>query len=41
LASIAQIAGCDHKTGAAYRRGDGGEIPAIGGEFPTPAGEDE
>jgi hypothetical protein len=38
--AIAQIAGCDHKTVAAHRRDNGGEIPAITGEFPTPAGED-
>jgi hypothetical protein len=31
---IAEIANCDHKTVAAYRR-DRGEIPAIGGQSPT------
>ncbi|MGZ4526579.1 MAG: hypothetical protein ACXVX7_09020 [Mycobacterium sp.] len=31
---IGKIAGVDHKTVAAHRRGDGGEFPAIGGEFP-------
>jgi hypothetical protein len=39
--AIAQIAGCDHKTVAAYRHGSSGEIPAISGEFPTPAGEED
>ena len=32
--AIAQIASCDHKTVAAYRR-ERGEIPAISGESPT------
>ena len=31
---IAELAGCDHKTVAAYRR-DLGEIPASTGELPT------
>jgi hypothetical protein len=31
---IAEIADCDHKTVAAYRR-ERGELPASGGEFPT------
>jgi hypothetical protein len=34
---IAEIAGCDHKTVAAYRRG--GEFGEIGGEFPSLTGE--
>jgi hypothetical protein len=41
---IAEIAGCDHKTVAAHRRGgeSGGEFPALTGEFPTAeAGDDE
>ncbi len=32
--AISQIAGCDHKTVAAYRR-ERGEFPAIGGESPA------
>lgn len=31
---VAEIAGCDHKTVASYRR-DRGEIPVIGGEIPN------
>jgi hypothetical protein len=31
---IAELADCDHKTVAAYRR-ERGELPASGGEFPT------
>jgi hypothetical protein len=31
---LAELAGCDHKTIAAYRR-NGGELPAAGGEFPA------
>jgi hypothetical protein len=31
---IAEIASCDHKTVATYRR-ERGEFPAIGGESPT------
>ena len=35
---LAELAGCDHKTIAAYRR-NGGELPAAGGELPTDGGE--
>jgi hypothetical protein len=35
---VAELAGCDHKTVATYRRG---EIPAIGGEIPSTSGGDE
>jgi hypothetical protein len=37
---IAEIAGCDHKTVAAYRR-DRGELPALAGDFPTEEEGDE
>lgn len=33
--AIAKIAGVDHKTVAAHRRGEGGEIPAIDGKSPA------
>jgi hypothetical protein len=35
---IAELADCDHKTVATYRR-NRGELPAAGGEIPTPAGD--
>ena len=37
--AIAQIADCDHKTVATYRR-ERGEFPAISGEIPTPDEDD-
>ena len=38
---IAEIAGVDHKTVAAHRRDDSGELPALGGESPTQGEEDD
>lgn len=37
--AIAQLAGCDHKTVATYRR-ERGEFPAIAGDSPTPGTDD-